>query len=206
MLVTVTMLGIGLIPTGDGLWFAATATYLRHDEKLGIPARCFFQRLVSRDLSKRYLNDPVASSSMVVSLFVLASGYTTRVIKLSDKATAFSRLWLRTKPGLLLKKLRDTAVGNVIEPTFTTRSILWVLTYVLIETLHILLRAQYDIYESMLWEILWLAFALFWGTSRLFGTRTYSKDITENTWTFGQLFPVLLLLLPVVNRVHSRGS
>lgn len=145
------MLGIGLVPTGDALWFATESGYIGN---LGVPARCFFQRLVSRDLSHIYLNDPAASSSMVISLFVLASGYSMRVVRLSEKATAFSRLWILTEPRLLLKKLRDTAVGNVTNPVLMPRNIVWIFAYVLLETLHIMLRAHYDICESMLWEIL----------------------------------------------------
>ena len=173
------------------------------NENLGVPALCFFQRLISKDLGQSYMMDPAASSSMVISLFVLASGYSMRVVKLPEKATAFSRLWIRTKPGLLLKNLRNTAVRNVTKPILTPRKLVWVLAYVLLETLHIMLRAHYDIFESMLWEILWLALSLHWGTSKLFRTRFYHTDVTENTRTFGQLFPVLLLVLPLLSIVET---
>lgn len=49
----------------------------------------------------------------------------------------------------------------------------------------------------------WLLFSLVWGTIRLFVLRNnmhkfYDPDLEENHWGFGQLVPVLLLLLPVL--------
>ena len=50
-------------------------------------------------------------------------------------------------------------------------------------------------------QILWLAFALAWGTTRLFFTRSIAEQDTfkENTWGFGQLIPVILLALPILS-------
>ena len=96
---------------------------------------------------------------------------------------------------------------------------------------NILLRASFDIYESTLWEvrilpgprhcfhlrwrglyfppikqILWLGFAFAWGTGHLFATRNLAGEAEkgtseENTWGFGQVFPVILLALPIYFRV-----
>jgi len=202
MLVTVTMLGVALLPTGDGLWI--TAAY--GGDNLSVPARCYFQRIVSRDPSQKYTNDSVTTNSMILSLFVLVSGYLTRFIKLSEKATAFSRRWLRTKQSQNFGSLRDSALRRVARPSPKILNSHWVSAYVLLETLCILLRALLDIFESMLWEILWLAFALAWGTRNLFVTRAYNSDNsdkTENTWGFGQLFPVLLLVLPFLSIMET---
>ena len=53
-------------------------------------------------------------------------------------------------------------------------------------------------------QILWLAFALAWGTTHLMTTRSYMDEVEidtsgENTWGFGQVFPVILLALPVLS-------
>ncbi len=199
MLVTVTMLGVALVPTGDYLWF--TAGYGGYS--LGVPALCFFQRLVSRDPNQRYTIGAISTSSMIVSLFVLISGYLMRLIKLSEKATAFNRRWIRTKPSRKIGSLRDNALKRVARPIPKILNSHWVSAYVFLEALHIFLRALLDIYESMLWEILWLAFALAWGTRNLFITRAYNSDNTENTWGFGQLFPVLLLVLPLLSILET---
>jgi len=208
MLVTVTMLGVALVPTGDGYWISSDIA--GGDLNLTVPALCFFHGLVSRDPSTQYTKDPVTTNTMILSLFVLVSGYLTRFVKLSEKATAFSKRWIRTIPSRKSRILRDDALNRVAKPSPKILKSHWVSAYVLLETLRILLRALLDISESMLWEMLWLAFALAWGTRNLYVTRVYyrayiqayngdNSDDSENTWGFGQLFPVLLLVLPLLS-------
>lgn len=204
MLVTVIMLGVALLPTGDAAWL--TGVLFAGDDaasQRGVPALCFFKRLVSRKPHQRYSAALLSTFPMGISLFVLISGYLMRLLKLSDNATAFSRHWIRTKPSHEIGSWRDSALKRVARPSPKFLNSHWVSAYVLLEALLILLRALFDIYESILWEILWLAFALAWGTRNLFITRAYSSDNTENTWGFGQLFPVLLLLLPLVSFVET---
>ena len=53
-------------------------------------------------------------------------------------------------------------------------------------------------------QILWLLFALTWGTENLFLTRgSYGSNVEEDTWSFGQFFPMILLILPVLNIVET---
>ena len=57
-------------------------------------------------------------------------------------------------------------------------------------------------------QILWLAFALAWGTEHLFETRSLTDEVEsdtsdENIWSFGQLFPVILLALPMLSIAES---
>ena len=57
-------------------------------------------------------------------------------------------------------------------------------------------------------QILWLAFALAWGTMNLSITRSYVDEVEsdtsgENTWGFGQVFPVILLALPMLSIAES---
>ncbi len=200
MLVTVTMLGVALLPTGDTAWL--TGVWLAGDDTTNIraiPALCFFRRLVSQNPDQRYIIDFFSTYPMIISLFVLFSGYLMRLIKLSDNATDFSRSWIRAKPSHKISSLRDSALKRVARPFPKILNSHWVFAYVLLETLHLFLRAMFDIYESMLWEILWLAFSLAWGTRNLLITRAYSGEGTENTWGFGQLFPVVLLVLPLLS-------
>jgi len=197
MLVTVTMLGVALLPTGDDLWFAYKGSFT------GVPALCFFKRLGRKDLNQSYNADPIPTNSMIMSLLVLFLGYLTRLIKLSKKAAAFSRSWIRTKPSHKLRGLRDGARKRVARPVPIILNGHWISAYVYLEALHTFLRALLDLYESMLGEILWLAFALAWGTENLIHTRAYNIDDTENTWGFGQLFPVLLSVLPLLSILET---
>ena len=57
-------------------------------------------------------------------------------------------------------------------------------------------------------QILWLAFALAWGTTHILDTRSYMDEVEsdtsgENTWGFGQVFPVILLALPMLSIAES---
>ena len=49
----------------------------------------------------------------------------------------------------------------------------------------------------MLWEIVWLAAALLWGTFRLIVHRNNPSLIDEDTWGFGQVFSILLSVIPL---------
>lgn len=125
---------------------------------------------------------------MIISLFVLFSGYLMRLLKLSESATVFSRLWIRTKPNHKIRSLRKSILNRH-----------WIWAYMPLETLQILTWALLDVYESTLWEIIWLAFALVWGTRNLLTARASSSAGQENTWGFGQLFPIILLVLPLLS-------
>ncbi|KAF2748856.1 hypothetical protein M011DRAFT_476226 [Sporormia fimetaria CBS 119925] len=72
-------------------------------------------------------------------------------------------------------------------------------------------RALFDILESRLMEIIWLSFAISWGTVKLWSTRSAvthdvrgsnvgaNQDVLEEDfWSFGQILPLVLLLLPVL--------
>ena len=222
MLVTVIMLAIAILPTGDSRWLGVTAT---------VPALCFFRRLVSHDSLRNFDTGSITTYSMIISLFVIASGYLVRLVKLSEKATEWSKQWTRTKPGRLLKRMRDHTLKHVKESNAFFPKLWWIPGYVVVETLYILLRASLDVYDSMLWEVrtvsyidyklqnlkkrsltststtlqvLWLFFALAWGTINLGFTRfQHYNTNTENTLSFGQFFPLILLVLPLLNMVET---
>ncbi len=147
MLLMVTLLGIALLPTGDGWWIGIDSAYT---EVAGLPALCYFKRLVARTPEERFEIDIVQTSSMIISLMVLFSGYLTRLIKLSKQATAFTKRWIRTKPGGVLKDALNDSIERAGRPHANKY---WRLKHLTLETLYILLRASFDIYESTLWEV-----------------------------------------------------
>lgn len=139
MLLMVVMLVIALIPTGDGWWVAAD-----------VPALCYFKRLVARNTDERFQTNPYQLPSMLISVMVLFSGYLTRVVRLSEGATAFTKLWIRIKPGRQPKQM----INNSNKCRSGTRIIFyWRLKHLILETLYNVLHASFDIYESMLWEV-----------------------------------------------------
>ena len=92
MLVTVVMLGVALAPTGCSSWLPAFR--FGGDFSLGgIPVLCYFELVVPP------YGDQAQMRSMVVSILVLFFGYLSRLVKLSSKASTFSKKWLRIVPG-----------------------------------------------------------------------------------------------------------
>lgn len=81
---------------------------------------------------------------------VLFSSYVTRLIKLSKKATAFAKLWIRVKPGRMLRKALNDPIQH---PEGTKANMCWRLKQLVLGTICVLLRASFDTYESTLWEV-----------------------------------------------------
>ena len=147
MLVMVTMLGFALLPSGDYWWFASD---INDGDSARLPALCFFRRLVARSSEEHFEFNSYTTPSMLISILVLFSGYLTRVIKLSRKASHFTKLWTRTKPGRMLKKSLKSSIQRAGKPKTT---MFWRIKHLVLETAYVLLRACFDIYESTLWEV-----------------------------------------------------
>ena len=99
--------------------------------------------------STRFVSDIYQTPSMVISVLVLFSGYLTRLIKLFESASVFTKLWIRTKPGRVLKR----ALKNSINDGGSHRvGKSWKLKYLALEMLYVILLACFEIFESVLWE------------------------------------------------------
>ena len=139
MLITALMLAVAVLPTGDGLWFTSDD----YDASSpAIPALCLFPLLVSSNPQRRFSSKSLSTDSMIISIFVLFSGYIIRIIKFSEQATAFSRRWTREKPSGVLKSIREFAEQR-----------LGGLGFVPVEVMRVLLHALSEIFASMLWEV-----------------------------------------------------
>lgn len=136
MLFMVTMLGIALLPTGDSWWIGPEETVA------GLPALCYFKRLVAQKPQEGFEFDLFQASSMIVSVMVLFSGYLTRLVKLSKQATACTKRWIRTKPGGVLKDALKDAINRAGR---SHANGYWRLKHLILETVYIILRASFDI-------------------------------------------------------------
>lgn len=143
MIAMVVLLAVALLPTGDSYWIV--------DEKGhfigGVPAICHFRRLTDPTDFSVLQNQ---GFTMLISLLILFFGYLTRILKLSARATNTLQIWLRVKPGKLVKKGLDACYMRLLGQTPMKR---WYVPYVMLESILILGRATYDAYESMLWEV-----------------------------------------------------
>ncbi|KAL5439012.1 hypothetical protein PMIN05_005536 [Paraphaeosphaeria minitans] len=153
--------------------------------------------------------------SMVFSVLVVGVSYVHTGIRLFDPTAKFSRKYFRAIPGSyvkgLLQFLEHRAACRGIRAT------IWTIPYLLAFAGYASVRAAYDVAESMLGEIIWLSFAIAWGSLKVWDTRslvwvtqldngdiafknTYNDD---DTWSFGQILPIVLLLLPILSMLQS---
>lgn len=218
MLITVIMLGAALLPTGDILWLDADPL-----APIIAPALCYFRRLESHIFADMFKADSSTGASMVISLVVLISGYFTRILKLSDKASNGIRRCLRKIPSKVIGATRRVVLERLNRPAPSFHKLHWIVAYSVVETFYIWLKAFFDIYESMTAEvyiilstlvlvrlaglilpkIIWLASALAWGIRNLFMTRSDAANREENTWGFGQMFPVIIFVLPILSALET---
>jgi hypothetical protein len=204
MFVLGSFLIVALLPTGSHFWL----NLLPEDGGFypSLSAKCYYVQLVSG----RY--NPGRGPklwSMVVSILVIGISYLHSGIRLFDPTAEFTRKYFRAWPGSILKRSlyflerRSTRRG--------IRAALWFLPYLGVFAGFTCLRVLYDIVESMLLEILWLSFAIAWGTIKLWDTRSsarFDEDgqdvganpevLEEDFWSFGQTLPLVLLLLPIL--------
>lgn len=147
MIVTVSLLGIALLPTGNQWWLKS------HPDTLGVPALCFFQaRNLNKQVFGMYSSEPASQQplSMMISILVLFFGYITRMVKLWPKASKFIRSWFRTKPGNTIKRALHASNYRSRQPK---ANIYWKLQRMVFEVIYIVTLAHLVIWDSMLWEV-----------------------------------------------------
>jgi hypothetical protein len=135
----------------------------------------------------------------VFTLCLLGAGYISRLSKLFISTSNFFGQWFRDQPSRWLKLLYD----KTERLSTTSNRISWAfgrLSTTLILSVYVALRSLFDLYGSLLSELIWLTFSLLWGVMKIYVWRGKAPfHDYEDTWGFGQLLPLLLLLLPVVS-------
>lgn len=139
MIVTVSLLGIALLPTGSEWWLSGPSGY---PDTSGVPASCFFQG--------RYFTKQPQSPVMIISLLVLFFGYITRVVKLWPSTSNFTRHWLKVKPGDTIKKWLRVSHACSKQPN---ANVFWTHLRMVFEVMFILTLAFSAVLGSMLWEV-----------------------------------------------------
>lgn len=146
MLITVIMLGVALVPTGNPFWQTLMWNN-KYDAMISIPVLCYYQP-DAPSWAFYGLKGPTFNTT--VSIVVLFVGYLTRLIKLSNKAAAFNKYWLRTAPGALWKNWMIEC-DNVDRSN--SRYLLHKVRYIIMEVAYVCLHGWYEVYDSMLWEV-----------------------------------------------------
>ncbi|KAF2113284.1 hypothetical protein BDV96DRAFT_601462 [Lophiotrema nucula] len=207
MFVLASLLIVALLPTGSHNWL----NLLSEGEFYpSLPAACYFRQLPLDS----YSHGGPKIWSMVVSILVVAISYIHSGIRLFDPTAEFTRKHFRAWPALHIKRAlnffeQGSRQGGI-------RAALWKVLFLVAFAMFTCSRAFLDLAESMLLEIVWLGFAIAWGTIKLYGTRaTASYDVDgfnvganpevlqEDSWSFGQTLPLILLVLPLLSMAQA---
>ena len=140
MLLMAILLFAALLPTGQGDWLN-----LFDHSSSDTPTVCAYRNLTTSLISHFTYAFP-----MTISLLFLATSYTSRIIKLFPSSDAFVQRWLRGRPGNLAKRLLNRmGPGSRRRRSTGIRTF----TYLVLLALFLTVRAIYDVYASMLWEV-----------------------------------------------------
>ncbi|KAF2271493.1 ArfGap-domain-containing protein [Westerdykella ornata] len=209
MLVMACMLIVALLPTGSHNWlnlYPGGGGFYP-----SLPAKCFYLQMGTDRFNP---NGGPKIWSMVVSVLVVGLSYLHTIIRQFDPTAQCTRKCFRSWPGSIVKRLLHELERHASRKGL--RSAGAILPYLLVFACFATMRALFDILESMLLEIIWLAFAMSWGTIKLWATRaSVSNDVDghdvganpevleEDYWTFGQTLPLILLLLPILSMIQA---
>ncbi|KAF2035131.1 hypothetical protein EK21DRAFT_84759 [Setomelanomma holmii] len=209
MLILASLLIAALLPTGSRNWLNMFQEGEGYYPSLS--TACFYKQLS--------MNTYVTSSgpkiwSMVFSVFVVAVSYLHCGIRLYDPGARISHKYLRARPGWKIKGALHLLEQKASRDGL--RAWLWHVPYITFYAIFTCCRAFYDISGSMLLEVIWLTFAIAWGTIKVWTTRaaaqfnfdgaqfTLNKDVSqENSWSFGQTLPLVLILLPLLSMAQA---
>lgn len=209
MCIFASLLIAALLPTGSSLWLNQ---YIGEGAGFypGLSAVCFYKQLTMPS----FLQRGPKLWSMIFSVTVVAISYIHCGIRLFDPTAEISRKYFRILPGSKFKSLMYSAERRVRHGGL--QAYFWCVPYLVLYAAFTSIRAFFDIAESMLLEIIWLSFAMAWGTIKVWDTRAaaaYNHDglsmtvnhevLEENTWSFGQILPLVLLLLPLLSMAQA---
>jgi len=209
MVLLASLLIAALLPTGSRMWLNG---YPDDGEGFypSLSAVCFYKELGMRSFLRRGSK----IWSMIFSVVIVSVSFVRCGIQLLDRGADVSRTCFRTLPGLKFKRFLKFLEDRTA--SCTVQAYIWHAPYLLFYAGFIVARAFYDVSESMLLEILWLTFAMAWGTIKVWDTRaaaswnydgynfTLNQKVSEeNSWGFGQTLPLILLLLPLLSMAQA---
>ena len=125
---------------------------------VGIPALCLFDTswIYHHDTSGDYWSDDIVYNDLYVAITAtfLAFSYLTRIIQLCPDKSIIRRCSniSVTFPVAVSDRLRRSTRERVLQSSKRLLFVHW-LVYRLVLTVHCVLKAVFDLYSSMLWEV-----------------------------------------------------
>ncbi len=134
-------IAVALVPTGGPRW---PLSPWNTGSDMGAPARCYYNVY-----NFNHGNEQLGS--MVCSIFILAVSYISRAISFFERSSTAVRLYLRTKPGNVVKRLLEKLYRR--SQVSRNGKMVFSIPYWSILSIFIIFRALYDIAGSMMWEV-----------------------------------------------------
>ena len=102
----------------------------------------------STNIVRRY-NTPLT----LLSLGFLVFSYLTRVVRIFATAARLTQDWLRIIPGIKFKKAYLLVEKITESKSSQTSRFVWSILKMTLKIIYVLMKAVYEIQESMLWEV-----------------------------------------------------
>ncbi|OTA52605.1 hypothetical protein K449DRAFT_440633 [Hypoxylon sp. EC38] len=141
-----------------------------------------------------------AKYSMIVSILLLVLGFITKAFKLHQKILWFNIRFATHHMGVMV--LRS---ASYFQRLFGTKTLQGRIASNMMVSAHMTVCVWIDLYASMASDVYWLVISITWGTMKILDLRTIlgHAENQDDTWSFGQLLPVLLLALPMISLVEQ---
>ena len=143
MLTIAIMLVVSLLPTGSPIWLYFPGEY----------AGCYFRSLPESWKASGPGQTRNNAFLAITTVMIIATSYLIQLIKMFHGVSTYSRIHLRVKPGRQIKRSLDalSRMAESVGPTWSHWTILIFYNPFLVAFL--IVRAGFDLMESMLWEV-----------------------------------------------------
>ncbi|KAI0887604.1 uncharacterized protein GGS22DRAFT_157575 [Annulohypoxylon maeteangense] len=133
--------------------------------------------------------------SMIISILLLGLGFIARIFKLHRRISWFGVESISVR---IINRLLKSAL--FFQRFFGTSTLEDRVVSNIVVSAHVTLCVWVDLWASLASDVFWLIFSLAWGTIKIKNLRVLSTRSTnqDNSWSFGQVLPVLLLALPLI--------
>lgn len=209
MVILAALLITALVPTGS-IHFLNILTF-QQGYYPGMAAACYYKQIAHGTFLQ---SGSTRAWSMVISILVVAISYIHCGVRLFDPWATTSHKYLRSLPGTKFKHgLRFLEEKSKLSGL---RGIVWRVVFMNMVGVFAVCRATFDIASSMFLEVIWLSLAMSWGTIKIWNTKAISlvsiegynvslnrAVIQEEEWSFGQMLPLLLVLLPLLSMAQA---
>ena len=216
------LLVVSIVPSGSVAWAVAIANPSYSDgygnaytcDSMQLPAHCFWNMdlaSLSSGLSELQYEGSIdgwtgVSPDTVGSYIILVLSYAWKAAMLFEPGKRLLRQGLRTSPLRVFERpLHRIAASYSSRSRSATES----RRYQALMSLYIPLLAISNLAESFLASLWMVALGLGWGTVQLWSPRSsLPPNIRheENSWGFGQLLPMFLLILPLLAVLEHFGN